>query len=86
MTGDEFDGLQKGLSQALDDIFDAYVGAGRGPQDSTVSALAQILDCSPNELRKLFARHARSKGSNLFFAHYPAFGEPGCEFKRPISN
>jgi hypothetical protein len=86
MNDDEFDKFQKGLSDALSDIFDAYVEAGRGPRDETVGALAIISDCSPNELRKMFAKHARSKGSNLFFTHYPAFGQPGCEFEGPVSN
>ena len=86
MDDENFHKLQKGLSDALSDIFDAYVGDRRGPLDQTVGALADIIDCSPNELRKMFAKHARSKGSNLFFMHYPAFGQPGCEYEGPVSN
>jgi hypothetical protein len=40
------------------------------------------LQGSRNEFKKWFAKYARSKGSNLFFAHYPAFGQPGCEYER----
>lgn len=86
MTDDEFNGIQRKMHDATSDIFDAYISAGRGPRDATVDAFSDLLDCSPNEFRKFFARYARSKGSNLFFAHYPEFGEEGCEFERPISN
>ena len=70
------------LHAAVSDIFDAFIDAGRGPPDRLVEALAALFHGSPNEMRKWFAKYARSKGSNLFFAHYPAFGQPGCEFER----
>jgi hypothetical protein len=79
----QFDKIQKQLCDATSDIFDAYIAADRGPPDHVVEAFASIFDCSHNEFRKMFAKYARSKGSNLFFAHYPAFGQPGCEFDPP---
>lgn len=72
--------------EAMYEIFDAHIDAGRGPSDLTVDAYSTMLGCSGNEFRKLFAKYARSKGSNLFFGHYPQFGDPGCEYPAPDSN
>lgn len=69
--------------KAIEDIFDAYIKANRSPPDHVVHALNGWVGGSPNELRGWFGKYARSKGSNLFFLHYPAFGQPGCEFERP---
>lgn len=81
MNDAEFSNLQAALHAAMEDIFDAYVAAGRGPPDHVVDALTDIIGGSRNEFKKWFAKFARSKGSNLFFLHYPAFGEEGCEFE-----
>ena len=80
------DPIRTAFVEAMYEIFDVHIDAGRGPQDLTVEAYSAILGCSGNEFRKLFAKYARSKGSNLFFAHYPAFGQPGCEYEAPNSN
>jgi len=68
---------------AVLELFDAYVDAGRGPSDKVVEFLNDKIGGSPNEVKKWFGKHARSRGSNLFFLHYPAFGAPGCEFDPP---
>jgi hypothetical protein len=68
---------------AMYELFDVHIDAGRGPRDLTVEAYAELLGCSLNDFRRLFAKYARSKGSNLFFLHYPAFGQPGCEYEKP---
>ena len=83
MNNEEFDKLQRKFRDAIEDIFDAYINVGRGPHDHVIDAFADVFDCTHNEFRKFFAKYARSQGSNLFSAHYPAFGEPGCEFERP---
>ncbi len=83
------DPVSTAFLEAMYELFDVHIDAGRGPRDLTVDAYATMLGCSGNEFRKFFARYARSKGSNLFFQHYPAFGQPGCEYDRaadPISD
>lgn len=82
MNDREFANLQAAFHNIIEDIFDAYIKANRGPPDHVVDAFTDLLGGSRNEFKKWFAKYARSKGSNLFFAHYPAFGQPGCEYER----
>lgn len=80
------DSVRTAFREAMHEIFDVHIDAGRGPRELTVEAYSAVLGCSGNEFRKLFAKYARSKGSNLFFSHYPAFGQPGCEYETPDEN
>lgn len=69
------------LDDVFDQIWDAYIAAGREPSDTVVDVLRTFAGHgSMNEWKKLIAKRARSQGSNLLAPHYPAFGQPGCEF------
>ncbi|MBD9560587.1 hypothetical protein [Ensifer sp. ENS03] len=60
------------LDAALPDLFDAMIAAGRGPTDEELELFRQVKGTgSNNEWRKLFAKHARSKGSLLLAEHLP---------------
>lgn len=72
MTKTEYEEVTAGIRDTMEKVFDAFIDANRGPDDDVVHAYAALYGCSANEYRKLFAKYARSRGSNLFFAHYPA--------------
>jgi hypothetical protein len=69
------------LDKVLDEIWDAYIDADREPSDEVIDVLRTLAGHgSLNEWRKYIGKRARSRGSNLLAPHYPAFGQPGCEF------
>ncbi|WP_373413555.1 hypothetical protein [Ensifer aridi] len=61
------------LDVALPDLFDAMIAAGRGPTEAELELFRRVKGTgSDNEWRKTFAKHARSRGSNLLAEHLPA--------------
>lgn len=60
------------LDAALPDLFDAMIAAGRGPTDAELEFFRRAKGTgSDNEWRKVFAKHARSRGSDLLSEHLP---------------
>ncbi|MDY6861076.1 MAG: hypothetical protein SWN98_17255 [Pseudomonadota bacterium] len=65
--------IDQALKEALPDIYDAMIAAGRGPSDAELELFRQASGTgSNNEWRKHFARYAHSKGSDLLAEHLPS--------------
>ncbi|MFV1530630.1 hypothetical protein [Phaeobacter sp. JH209A] len=60
------------LDAALPDLFDAMIAANRGPTDAELEMFRAVKGAgSDNEWRRLFAKHAKSRGSSLLSNHLP---------------